>query len=143
MHKCSAYRVSWQILPIIAVAAHLFVCAGCTTVKTYRPEQETWEWLCANGMTNDPALVYAYSPVKFVTLGQATLNDAIPVQSGAIIARSATCDNTGLLSVFKWGVDAAVDGAQMAWGGAKSVPQRDRRYEAILAREAAILEGTP
>lgn len=120
------------------VLAGCLVLAGCTIVGTHRPSDADWAWLCENGMTNDPAMVYAYSPVEFMTLGQAELNDAIPTSNGAVITRRATCDNTGFLTAFKWMADTAADATREAWGGARAVPQPDRIR--LLEREQELLQ---
>ncbi|NLF78323.1 MAG: hypothetical protein GX573_21735 [Chloroflexi bacterium] len=115
----------------------LLLLSGCTLVGTHRPSEADWAWLCETGMTNDPAMVYAYSPVEFITLGQAELNDAIPTSNGAVITRRATCDNTGFLTAFKWMADTAADAAREAWSGARAVPQPDGIR--ILQREQELL----
>lgn len=98
-------------------------------------------WLATNGWAGDQNMIALYSPVRAWTLGTAKVDEAIPLSNGSIYTYSFECDNTGWLTAFKWVAETGVQGAQTMWGGARAVPQRDRRTEAILAREAAILEG--
>ena len=122
---------------ILSCAAAAATLAACTTIGTHRPAEEDWAWLVEQNMTNDQALIYAYSPVQFWTIGTAELNDSIPTQSGAVINRSSKCDNTGLLTAFKWITEQAGEAAQNMWSGAKSW----REPPDITARETLILKG--
>lgn len=97
-------------------------------------------WLTTNGWANDPGMVALYSPIEANTLGTAKLDEAIPLSNGSIYTYHFECDMTGWLAILKWFGETAVQGAQTVWSGAKAVPQRYSRTDAILAREAAILE---
>lgn len=127
----------------IAAAVLFLLVAGCASIKRIPPPPETMVWLATNGWANDPAMIALYSPVEANTLGTANLDEAVPLASGAIYTYHFACDNTGWLTAFKWVGETVAQGAETVWSGAKAVPQQNRRSEAVLAREAAIVEGTP
>lgn len=92
---------------------------GCATGGVKRPDEPTWSWLCSMNYTNDPVMVYLYSPGYYNGLGASAFTDEIIRPEGEQIRRSMSWDNTGLLSVLKDAWRDMIDAGKQAWKGVK------------------------